>query len=343
MGVSKHRSWSHSRQRAYDECPRRWFWEYFAWDEPEEEQARFLKRLQTVPQLAGTHVHDAIEIALRQYRFAGVWPSGLAERALSTYWEDVAQSARVARAVHEDRSPDRVGALLDAHLYGVATAEALQKGADGVRKCVENLEASGALCFLLGTRTKDWKHISTRIHAPTFVEVSPRLEMPSAMGLRLYTAFDLALEHEGVLYILDWKTGRSGAASAIAARAQLAAYALWGMASGVEAGRIHTQAVWLGDGPPEWEPTPVSPAELADLRESVQRQDALEKALLTTEPVRQKSGAGFRTVDQYRAHRDAFPPAPSDRACGGCKFFTMCAERTGRPAAIIGAEYASAL
>jgi len=112
MGVSKYRSWSQSRQNTYDTCPRRWFWEYFPYTEPEEQRACFLKRVQSISELVGSHVHDAIELGLRQFKSTSVWPTKLG-RNPRRWWQNVRADLRNGRglacAVHSTSDLERLG------------------------------------------------------------------------------------------------------------------------------------------------------------------------------------------------------------------------------------------
>src|SRR2546425_11548094 len=68
-------SWSRSRDGAFQECKRRYFYHYYGawggWDAavaPEERRLYILKQLASRQQWAGRTVHDAIELALHGLR-----------------------------------------------------------------------------------------------------------------------------------------------------------------------------------------------------------------------------------------------------------------------------------
>jgi hypothetical protein len=331
MGVSKYRSWSQSRQNTYDVCPRRWFWEYFPYTEAEEQQACFLKRVQSISELVGSHVHDAIELGLRQYKSTKVWPANLSDRAVASYRNAVIQSARIGKAIQDNKSPDRVGPILNVHLYDVATEADIKRGAERIRTCISNLEGSELFDLILKSDMNRWEAIATRIHEPFHIEIGSGMGFTSPeFGLRIYTAFDFAFHYKGKSHIIDWKTGSQNYYTEQRAKRQLAAYSLWGLWNNKRLDQIGVQAVWLASGPARWEPSQVTADEIAMVRTQIKEQNRLEKALLETFPMKVKDGRGFITKDAYRAHRTSFLPAPSESNCKYCKFRLLCAERVGK-------------
>ncbi len=319
MGSARHRSWSHSRGRLADECPRALYFAYYPWNDEEQDQARFLRRLASPQSLAGTIVHRQMTLGLRQFVRKGTYPRGLHLDGLREYDAALAESRRIAGIVRSGRRPPDGGTALSHHVYGAEDPEAERKGRDTVVCSLAAFESSTALAFLRTTNFDRWEGITTDSDdVPSFVATAD-LGFSGAAGLRVYANHDLALRWGDDFVIVDWKTGARTPRGEHAARRQLAVYGLWAMANGWRIDRVRLLAYWLQEDD-AWEPTALDERDVKSVVDTIEAHDAMERA--GTSPIADKNGA----VVKYEADREAFPAAPEPRKCGFCAYRTICAE-----------------
>jgi hypothetical protein len=317
MGTAYNRSWSFSRQSIYKRCPRAFFYEYFPWGEPNQNEIVINKRITTLPLLIGQVAHRTIAMALRQFkRNAFVYPD-LTKPALIDFNARVKQSERIYPFVKRGNEPPNKQVVLQHHI-NTGPSQYLEDCARtalvGYIRAFEESEAFEVLRF--SDRDK-WEYVNSDSDTKRTVEASRALGFKRAFGLQLYTDFDLAFRYRGDFIIVDWKTGKKTEATEAAARKQTIGYSLWARELGIQPEVIRIQPFWLANGE-SWNPQPFEESELDAVRSEIEEQDAVERSL-----IRKQLNDKGREV--HLANIEDFPAQPS-WTCKNCKFRSICPE-----------------
>lgn len=314
MGISRNLSWSITRSKTLAECPRRFFFEYFADGEAEAYAAWNLKELLTPAMLAGEVVDLVIAAALKRIAKGEQPPMEMGNVAASTFRKFVKQSPQVVAAMRlkartakeRTSSPYRP---LQSDWYGLDLGEEyFMRLESQVRDCLSTFEASEVLERIRSTNPQNWGPFTRSMRTRPFFEME---------GYRIYTSFDFYFREGDELYLLDWKSGSESPTLREAAKGQLAVYALFAHRTfDLSPERIHTQAVWLRDHA-NWDPIEISQGELA-----------VAEARITAEVRREHELLEVRHVDaeavEFHADRSQFLPKPSVNKCAQCKFREIC-------------------
>jgi hypothetical protein len=208
-------SWSRSRDGAFQECRRKYYYHYYGawggWDATAPEEIRrlyILKQLSSRQQWAGRVVHDSIELALHGLREGRTMP---VEPFIADVVERMRGEWRSSRAGRYRDNPKTV-ALFE-HEYRVELKpEAWQALSQNVATCLRNFFRLPLLAEVLKTSPEHWsiEHWSKVFDFEgTAVWVAPDFGFWSA---------------EGRLGLVDWKTG---GAPGDGAAFQLGCYALY--------------------------------------------------------------------------------------------------------------------
>jgi hypothetical protein len=208
--------------------------------------------------------------------------------------------------------PPSDGIILHSDIYGYDASLKYEKAIANIATCLENFENSEQWEFIRGTDWRTWRDIDPdRNEMPTFNMTDPRYQ-----HVKIYAGYDIAVDHEKLTHIIDWKTGKHGNAEE-----QLTVYAM-GLARKrthrVEIPNIRVQAVWL-QNPGPWNPQPVNPEVLARVRDKILDQIALEEERSTWKPDGKGKSISF-------ADRSEFPPSPTFNKCASCNFAMICPE-----------------
>ena len=207
-------SWSRSRDGVFQECKRRYFYQYYgSWggwaaDAPLDVRRLYiLKQLASRQMWAGRIVHDAIEMALNVFREGGDVP---AEPFIRDAIERMRAEFRSSRAARYREQPKTL-ALFE-HEYQLDLRDEVWKALAGsVQTCLRNFFRLPLLGEIRRTPPEHW---SIEHWSKTFAfEGTP---MWSAPDFGYWTA-------EGRLALVDWKTGGGGDGAAF----QLGCYALY--------------------------------------------------------------------------------------------------------------------
>ncbi len=209
-------SWSRSRDGAFQDCRRKYFYQYYGawggWDaaaSPDVRRLYVLKQLASRQQWAGRTVHDAIEMALHAFADGRDIPveafvADVVERMRGEW-----RSSNAGRYRDTPKSP----ALFE-HEYRVEIGrEGWQALIRNVTQCLRNFFRLPLLAEIRRTTPEHW---SIEHWSKTFD--FERTPMWSAPDFGFWT-------DEGRLALVDWKTGgakRDGGASF-----QLGCYALY--------------------------------------------------------------------------------------------------------------------
>lgn len=228
-------SWSRTRDNAFQECRRRYYFQYYgAWGgwepdaDPRTRALYVLKQLASRQMWAGRLVHEAIERSLLALRLG----HSLSEASLI---EDTVRQMREewkgSRRADYRENPKRTG--LFEHEYGVAVKDGeWQALRDRVVRCLRNFHRLDLLAEIKRTPIERWILIED-------------IGSWSFEGTRLLTAPDFGYwTAADRLVLVDWKTGGGGDASL-----QLGGYALYALeVLGVDLPRVDLLEVNLREG-----------------------------------------------------------------------------------------------
>ncbi|HEY3782386.1 MAG TPA: PD-(D/E)XK nuclease family protein [Fimbriimonadaceae bacterium] len=324
MGTARKRSWSFSRQRSYEYCPRRFYYDYFSWGDQDEKLVNYLRRITTPEQLAGLIVHDVLALWLQQYRQIGIAPVNLQEFALARYRRSIEQSREFVNTIKEDRRPSSSGPIFDQDLYREHYFGSLFAGQQSIIESLQNFESGSVWEAIRKTKRKRegeqlWLEVDTNLHEGRWIEADLSLGLGGADGLRIYAVFDFGLKRDGKLHLYEWKTGRITDKAKANAKQQMAVYALWGLANGYALSEIVSHIVWLGSADTHFD-LEVTDRDLDEVRQLILTQDQLENSK-TVHHATKKRGLNNSF---YVAERDNFPQTDNLRNCARCKYRMLC-------------------
>jgi len=195
-------SWSISRQRKLDQCPRAYFYTYYlgwnGWLDDAPTEARVAYRLGKLTSLDAL-LGQQIDVRARELEAAARTGAVLPEvdeletrtrEALRQLWT----RSKDGRAAFEAR-PSKVTMLRSLYLD-----QDTQPETDRL-----NQKAGPSMQGLLAT--SHWERLRAcgdagRVEVPDFASLQHD-------GVKVFAAPDLAYVHEGVLHVIDWKTGRA--------------------------------------------------------------------------------------------------------------------------------------
>lgn len=297
-------SWSKSRDRCLQDCPRQYYYRYYGswggWEEQGDPVARelyILKNLRTRQMWAGEKVHRAVEQALLAVR-SGMPPpgsEGLVERTLRAMRQDF----RDSRAGRYRQDPKRYCGLVE-HAYGVPMEDALWKEtADGVAAAIRTFLGSPVYAGMRGVAGDRWLELET-------------LRSLQLGGVDVYVKLDLAYREGAGAVIYDWKTGQGGGDEVAL---QFAVYALYAR----EAWKLpaeHVQAREFNLARDEVSEHPVSEAVVAAAHDYILESIGEMQGLLDD-------------VDANTASEEAFPAAGEEAVCRRCVFRKVCPRWAG--------------
>ena len=237
-------AWSWSRHEHFYQCPRKIYWQYYGswggWEETAPHDAALayrLKQIKSMAMLVGQLFHDVIAERLRLRADA---PAPVPEAQIKGEVE-----RRFLKRVREssDRDWERFAqpkkyAILFEDYYGPGVSEAMRGVAiEQIGTCARTLASSW-----YGRRAFAVPKNRMRLVDPQSFDN----RKISVDGTIVYAAPDLVVEDaQGLVHIIDWKTGRTGKASV----AQLAVYGLLVSEKlGAPIERVRAHLVYLASG-----------------------------------------------------------------------------------------------
>jgi hypothetical protein len=295
--------WSHSRRSSLEQCPRRYYYDYFgassrlAAHEPLKLRLRFLKSLQGRHERAGTIVHQLISNWLRRAQKGERWSADrLAkwgrqvfqrDRQFSARWPDGGQAGR-----NEEKFPP---VLLQEFHYRDKNAQ--QDCDETETRIGSGLEAfAGAPAF--EAFRSGGAQAGSRIEEGFHVEGLP---------CRTNGRVDLAFCTGNSTTVADWKLGASDGTGATSL--QLAAYSMWARQQFPQTSDVRVFKAFLADAVAR------EFAVTVELEAAVRArivQDAQRMAVLQRYGVEGQS--------------DAFTACAQPRICALCKYRSVCPE-----------------
>ena len=291
-------SWSRSRDNAFQECRRRYFYHYYGswggWDagvSPDIRRLYILKQLASRHMWAGRVVHDAVEMALHVFRDGRDVP---VEPFVADVLERMRTEWRSSRDGRYRESPKTV-ALFE-HEYGVELKrEAWQALSRNVTTCLRNFFRLPLLATIRKTSAEHWS-------------IEHWSKVFDFEGTSVWIAPDFGFwTEEGRLQLVDWKTG---GADPDAAAFQLGCYALYAReVLGVEPARVDLLEANLRE--PVVTPIRWDDARLERIREQIRLSIRSMKAYLADPAMN-----GARIED--------FERTEELRICRWCNYRSIC-------------------
>lgn len=314
-----HRTWSHFRSNALRDCPRGFFFRYCSEGEPDARDAKLLKSLGTSRMEAGSIVHDLILSAMRSYREDGELVGSLADEGERLYRERSMRSVEVCEHMRlKRRFPNGCGKRAPfVHHY-----HRHDLGSDHdeemvlrIRRCLDHFDCSDLWAYLRGVGCERWEQLpdGTFDGMPKFV---------TGKNVEVFANWDfVGTDPDGVVHVVDWKTGRASDVAQAKARIQLCVYASWAArVMGVPLHKVRVHAAFLLESPPEFSPSIVHAEERQALAERVHSDVAQEAEL-----IEHRTNKVGRIYGRW-ACRESFLPAPAERMCKQCGWLEMCPE-----------------
>jgi hypothetical protein len=291
-------SWSRSRDACFQDCRRKYFYQYYGswggWAPDADAHVRrlyLLKQLASRQMWAGRVVHDAIEMALRVFREGRTVP---VEPFIADVVERMRGEWRSSRAAHYREDP-RTLALFE-HEYAVDLKPDVWRALrGGVVICLRNFFSLPLLDRVRGTAPEHWS-------------IEHWSKVFDFEGTPVWIAPDFGYwDADGQLTLVDWKTG---ATDADATAFQLGCYALYAReVLGVEPSRVELLE--------------------ANLREPAVTSLAWDDARL--EAVREQLRLSIRSMRAYLldpasniGRIEDFEQTEERRICRRCNFRVVC-------------------
>ncbi|MCQ2396868.1 MAG: PD-(D/E)XK nuclease family protein [Lentisphaeria bacterium] len=246
-------TWSVSRSRLFRSCQRAYYYQYYGawggWDPKAPERARLLyilKQMTSFPLWGGAIVHDVIKDCLIEFQSRRVLPelSALQEAArakLNAGWKQ-------SRSKAWQQDPKRNANLFE-HYYAQDGEQVPPEEIAALRAKVFDALESFRNCEILTNiehlDATQWGTIDTLTNF--VVGELPAQENAPALPLKIWCALDFSyMDNDGILHIVDWKTGTEHRDEL---RLQLACYALFAMHTyKLPLEKISLEGVFLNDG-----------------------------------------------------------------------------------------------
>ena len=300
-------AWSASRGGMLDRCARLFWLRYYGswkgWNKGAHPGRRIAYRIGKMTGIArwrGSVVHDALEWGVG--RISKKLPLTL-EQLQYRAVDDMKRGWRQSRDGLWVQRPKQNVNLFE-HYYLGDTDEVQQKA----REARASVEAALDRWWDQG-----WAEVLQRLAVDDWVELEG-LGTVMFRGVKMYVQPDLAYWRDGLLMVVDWKTGRPKPADEI----QVLIYAIWAIkVKGVPMSKIRTQLVYLG----------------ADGKEKMSKVTEPELRAFAGELWASIEGAQKKLshVGRNEARARDFPKTTDEGKCRGCDFKQLCHGRKEYP------------
>lgn len=309
--------WSYSRQSTLNDCPHRYYLNYYGWRPdagPDHDRVHGLKRSTGRHMRAGSIAHWAIEWGLRLSRQQAPLVSGhqLAAAAVKKLrWDqhvsqDFLLGVELPRPSRQSGKDQDDPVLLIEYAVGLPDADArLDEVAETLTDALRRFLEDPALTpFRRAAAQRD-----ARIEGQQHISVAPSANGPErAEAIPITVKLDLVYRTAAGVDIVDWKTGRNDPEPA--GTLQVGGYILWASrALRVAPEAVRFVTVHLGSGA------------VHETRLTEYEVYAAED-LIWTQMVEMRE----RHLDGLAGDGAAFPKNPERRRCRGCNFLLICEE-----------------
>lgn len=296
--------WSYTRQRKFEECKRAYYYHYYAfwngWLADASEEAKkcyLLRRMKTLPMLAGEIVHDLVHSLILSCREGKLIPLEHLQNAavlkLRTSWKE-------SRDRLWEYKPKDFTNLFEHYYKRVVPQEKADELKQKVLSSLDNFYHSSIFGIIRESDPGNWKE-------------PEEFQRFSIGEHKVSLKMDFAVDRDGTLHIYDWKTGKKVAAN----QDQLACYALYAQQKwDFSPEKIVLALYYLaGDTIDE---TTLSQEELARTKETIVR-NCREMQALCDDPV------------SNTASRENFPMTDNEAKCSYCVFQELCKNKELSP------------
>ena len=205
-------SWSQSRRKFFDDCKRKYFYQYYGswggWEFNADRRTRELyieKNLSTLPMFLGASVHKVIEGYLNEIRKGRDIPLNTLVRQFHGYMEHGKEESKDGK---NRLNPKKYCGLLEDLYDGVSETAWKQALFDG-ELCLKNFYSSEVLKSIKASDKNSWLPIE-------------EFQSFDFDGTTVFVMIDFAMQ-DGEMIIYDWKTGKTESDDNV----QLACYALY--------------------------------------------------------------------------------------------------------------------
>ena len=294
-------AWSFSRRGTFEQCSRRYFYQYYgstkrgSLPESDLKQLRFLKKLSNRHERAGQLLHLGVAKFLRDSVAGGVVnPSGLVRWVSGIFQKDIAYSASDSQGT--DAPPGQYPpVLLTEYYHGQPDAEELCVAAsERMTAGFENFFSSSSCA-----RFRDLAGYSD-------VLVEKRISIED-FPVKVSGQVDLAFRDHADVFVVDWKLGDASSAED---SLQLVSYALWACQHfDVEPDMVRLVKVHLASDT-------IVEARMDELAFKRGRARIMQDA------------ERMAVMDRYgrAGTEDAFTPCAQPAVCSLCPFLRVCKE-----------------
>lgn len=290
-------SWSFSRSRTFQDCPRKYWFHYYGswggWEANAPAEARelyLLKKITGLHMLAGDTVHRAIERALLGWA-RGEQPE--VETTVAWCKREMQRGFSESRDELWREGPSKYVRLFSHHYGPPPSRDFLTRIAKKVGDSVRTFFVSQAFGLIRETDPDRWLPIET-------------LDTFEFEGTQVYAVPDFACRHDGDVLIFDWKTGKRSKSNLD----QVVLYALFAAAKwDADPERVKAAPVYLLNGG-EFDPAHVTEKDRARVEEVMRSSIAAMRERLA-------DPAG------NVARKEDFEPTPG-HGCRWCNFRGVC-------------------
>lgn len=325
MAIPEHPelTWSRSHSKMLRTCKRQWFydkmlnWQGWLDSAPERRQGAYmLKQVTTFPAFCGTIIHDLIDDSLIEIKEDRADLDGLVREAMRRFeiaWDQSIEG-------RWKRAPKKCVNFYE-HLYGFEPDkhEAFTTTESLAKRCLSALLDEFDFANKLRTR---WSEVHTFTFGnyaaiPVFYVAGAKVHaLPDFVGVR----------HDGVVELLDWKTGREHSVD----RNQIAFYYLTARERALdrrvvinEGTKLEGRLVYLAEGAREVAVAEES-QDLELIREGIAEDTALIRGLTN------ELALGDRTCLEVKdAEEERFALAEDNGPCLRCSYLYLCRQEKG--------------
>jgi PD-(D/E)XK nuclease superfamily len=293
-----HLNWSYSRRESLDQCPRRYFYQYYAGciaSPAARDEVKYLREIKNRHLRIGELLHLAIGTYFKKKKLGTDLPPSWLQswvRKLFAADQQYSRSIRAGGAVSTEQYPPT---LLDEILLGGGGEKVLQPATEQLAGSIQRFFADDAFKPFRVLGSKPDSRIEHKLSLSGYpVPVSGKV--------------DLAVYDGGSAIIVDWKLGcaSDGGAESL----QLATYGLWAQSTyRLPAAQIRIVKAHLADGA------------VVDFKSD---DESLDNARLRIHQDLERMSILHRYGEAGTV--EAFTPSPHGRVCRLCPFRQICPE-----------------
>ncbi|MFH1414946.1 MAG: PD-(D/E)XK nuclease family protein [Elusimicrobiota bacterium] len=294
-------SWSSSRKSAFDECKRRYYFNYYlahnGWEEVSSDESRLayrLKKLTGLHLVLGTGVHEAAEYVCRKKSPNNEIPSEseleqIVRKTLRTAWIDSRDNREKWK-----KNPGKYNMLHEFYYKGKPSDDTVRKINEKIRVSVPNILKSASISELYSD--------------DCILRITEEMDTFEIFDTPVYAIPDLVYERaDGTWVVVDWKTGKEDAGHA----SQINVYCMYIKEKyGVDESKIKARIEYLITG------------NSRDISITAKSQEASKKEIYDS-ITKMKETLDDPDINKPKK-KEEYPLVKSERFCPWCNFYEMC-------------------